>query len=561
MHRYLIINLKRHGDILASARLINSILSHENKSKIDLLIYNEFVESAKCLRQIDNIYCMNRRKILTLKKSSLFSDGFALDYLYRFLKNIKTKNYHQIINLSNDHVSAYITSYLSSDRKNYHGIRFSRNNTPGPSNQWAMIFNEVLTQYRHTPLHYVDCYHKIVGIPLRKEGDFLKINAGHDEMASKNFSIIRKNTSETDVEKKIVGIQLKSSMKEKDIPKKILISMLKKLMESEEYFPVILIAPIESERQYVKEINSHFSDSLVTVEADFLAVVSVIKNLNLLITPDTVIKHIADLKNIPILEISLGHAPFLKQGTYNTKSMILTDSLEKRKFTTKEITSFKSNITEIDIMKCVNYMSSIKKEKVELSSGVALYKSIQDTLGVRYDLVMGAHDPNLEITRLMARYYMTVITDVSNVLPREILRYSTNSINRWVYDQKNHVNNATRNLLNTLRSLLSIKDNLYKIQKFVWDLDKLLEYCHSSSIIAMPTLLFSAGIESISDTTKMKNIKSIEKLLYKLKEHYQIAISCIKVLEKNCFDNQIRISREKLIESRKLEKRDGQLQI
>ena len=561
MYRYLIINLKRHGDILSSARLINSILSNGNKNKIDLLICKEFQESAKCLRQIDNIYCMDRKKILTLKKSSLFSDGFALDYLCKFLKDIKTNNFHQIVNLSNDHVSAYITSYLSNNKKNYHGIRFSKTNIPEPSNQWAMIFNDVLTQYQHTPLHYVDCYHKIIGIPLRKKGDFLKISTSHDETAFKNFSIIRKNTSQPNMEKKIVGIQLKSSMEEKDIPKKVLISMLKNLIENKEYFPVILIAPIESERKYVKEINSHFADSLVTVEADFLGVTSVMKNLDLLITPDTVIKHIADLNDIDVLEISLGHAPFLKQGTYNAKSMVLTDSLEKRKFKIKELSLDKSNITELDIMKCVSYMFSIKKEKFELSPGVALYKSIQDNLGVRYDFVTGTYDDNLEITRLMARYYTSVIMGISDILPREILRFSTKSINRWVYDQKDYVNNATRNLLNALRSLLSIKDNLYKIQKFVWDLDKLLDCCNSSSIIAIPTLLFSAGIESISDTTKIKNIKNIESLLYKLKEHYQTAIICIKDLEKNCFDHQIRISREKLIEARKMEKRDGQLQV
>ena len=561
MHRYLVINLKRHGDILSSARLINSILNNDKKAKVDLLIYKEFEESSKCLNQIDNLYSIDRKKVLTLKKSSLFSDGFALDYLSKILNNIKKENFYQIVNLSNDYVSAYITSYLSNNKRNYNGIRFSKNNTPDPSNQWAMIFNDVLTQYPHTPMHYVDCYHRIMEIPLRKRGNFLKTKSSHDETAFKNFSIIKKNTSSSDVEKKIIGIQLKSSTKKKDISKKTLIPMLKTLLESKEYFPVILIAPIESERQYVKEINSHFDDSLITVEADFSAVTSVIKNLNLLITPDTVIKHIADLMDIPILEISLGHAPFLKQGTYNAKSLVLTDSLEKRKFKREESSSNKSNIIDQDIIKCVNYMFSIKKEKLELSPGVALYKSMQDNLGVRYDLITGAHNPSLEITRLMARYYTSVILDVSDVLPREILRFSTKNINRWVYDQKDYVNNATRNLLNTLRSLLSIKDNLYKIQKFVWDLDKLLEYCNSTSIIAIPTLLFSSAIESISDTTKIKNIKNIEKLLYKLKDHYQMAIICIKKLEKSCFDNHIRLSREKLIEARKPEKRNGQLQI
>ncbi|MCY4523502.1 MAG: hypothetical protein OXB84_02055 [Halobacteriovoraceae bacterium] len=561
MNRYLIINLRRNGDILSSARLINSIIVNDNKSNVDILAYKEFKNAAKCLRQVDKFYFIDRKKILTLKKSSLFSDGFAINYFHKFMNEVKKNNFYKIINMSNDHVSAYMTSYLSENKKKYHGIRFSKNNTIESSNQWAMLFNEVLTEYQHTPIHYIDCYHKILEIPLKRGVKLLKSKSDHEEMASKNFSIIRKNISTSDIEKKIIGIQLKSSVRKKEISKEVLIATLKRLLESKKYFPVILIAPIEKERQYIKEINAHFDDSLVTVEADFLAVISVIKNLDLLLTPDTVVKHIADLINIPILEISLGNAPFLKQGIYNTKGIVLTDSLKKRIFKSNRKTSSQSNITDRDIIECIDYMFTEMKANLNLSTDVALYKTTQDALGVRYDLITGSYDPALEITRLMSRYYISVIMDVSNTFPREILRFSADSINKWVYDQKDHVNNATRNLLNTLRSLLSIKENLYKIQKFVWDLDKLLAYCNSSSIVAIPTLLFSAGIESISDTTNIKNIKNIERLIYKLKEHYQTAIICIKHLEKNCFDNHIKISREKLVESRKRGKRDGQLQI
>jgi len=66
------------------------------------------------------------------------------------------------------------------------------------------------------------------------------------------------------------------------------------------------------------------------------AVASVLMNIDLLVTPDTAIKHIADLTDTPVIEVSLGHAPFLKQGSYNCESLILSDDITTREFHTKK---------------------------------------------------------------------------------------------------------------------------------------------------------------------------------------------------------------------------------
>ena len=56
------------------------------------------------------------------------------------------------------------------------------------------------------------------------------------------------------------------------------------------------------------EINLILKMSLISIESDFLP--SVLNSIDLLVTPDTSVKHVADLNKSKILEIIYGHAPF-----------------------------------------------------------------------------------------------------------------------------------------------------------------------------------------------------------------------------------------------------------
>ena len=552
MTRYLIVNLKRHGDILSSAHLINSIFNHDSSVSLDILVYKEFEESAQCLEGIDQIHVIDRKKIITLKKGPLFSDGFALNHFHRNLKNLRGRYLH-IVNLSNDHVSAYITSYLTYQGTIHHGMRFAKNNHVEPSSRWAVFFNEVLTKYENTPLHFTDCHHRILNIPLRRKNISLKTNPDHDETAEKNFNLIREQTRSNEEVKKIIGIQLKSSMREKDIPQKTLVSLIKYFLDDQRYFPILLIAPLEKEREESNEINRIFDNALVCVESDFIAGSSVIKNLDLMVTPDTSYKHIADIAGTPIVEVSLGHAPFLKQGTRNTRSFVLSQNLKDRHFKIKK-DAISFEISSKDIKKTVDYV--LFGEDPSLSN-TALYCVKKDNLGIRYDLIFGYHSPVIEITRMMARYYTSsIMKEPDTLFPDDILKFPIKEINGWVYDQKNQVNDAIRYLLGTLRSLVSIKGNH---EQFIHNLDKLLEYGNKSSLVAIPTLLFSAEIEELSGMEDGKDMKRIEQSIYKLKNDYQTALDCIRTLEKNCFDHHVKKSKQQLDMKREIKDEEYQI--
>ena len=436
-------------------------------------------------------------------------------------------------------------------------MRFSKNNNIGPSNKWATLLSEVLPKYKHTPIHFIDCYHKILQIPTcqLKYGNIIKSNLKHDEISLKNFEIIREKTSNSNELKKIIGIYLKSSTISKDIPFNTLIGLLKIIIENDRYFPVLLISPIKDEKEYANTINEHFNNSLVTVEADFIAMTSIMKNIDILLTPDTVAKHIADLMGTLTLEISLGYASFLKQGTYNEKSFILTRELKQRFLSTKERSTIKNDIAENDIYKCIDFILSKENEKKIrplLSPHKSLYKASKDNLGIKYEIILGDYNGPIEISLAMSRYFISKFFNEKGPtnLP-DISKYSSKEIDQWIYEQKKYSTYTTRDLLNTLRSLLSIQDNIKKVKNFIQALDKLLEHCNSDNLIAIPTIFFRAEIEAISDKSMVNNIKRIEQLLYKLKSDYKIVVGCIRDFEKEYFESTIKKSKKNLINSKR----------
>ncbi|RPJ76004.1 MAG: lipopolysaccharide heptosyltransferase family protein, partial [Alphaproteobacteria bacterium] len=414
MKNILIINLRRIGDVYTTGHLLNSLTKHEGNS-VSLLVYKESAKAAANLKNISTLHTIDRKEIITLKSNKLFSDGFAIDQLYTYLQPIKNQKWDEIINYSNDLVGSYICSYLKDSSKKITGVHFNQNRNVVTSSDWEILFNDVLPVVKYAPMHFVDCYHKIIGINASREGEKLITNTDHNETAFNNMNVIRKAHGGNESSAKIVGIQLKTADRAKDIPQETIIEFLKLTTANPDFIPVLLIAPTEDERRCAAEINTQFNNEIVVIEADLQAVASVLMNIDILVTPDTAIKHIADLTETPVVEISLGHAPFLKQGSYSPGSLILTDLIIERNFTRgsdQDAGESMTNIKAQDIMAAVGYyFSKTKSIRPKLTSDVTLYTSLLDQLGVRYAVVAGTVDTQTEIHRLMSRQLINVVYD------------------------------------------------------------------------------------------------------------------------------------------------------
>lgn len=536
MKKILIINLRRIGDVYTTGHLLNSLARNEGNS-VSLLVYKESAKAALNLKNVSNLHVIDRKEIITLKTNKLFSDGFAIEQLFNQLQSIKNQKWDEIINYSNDMVGAYICSYLKDSADKITGVHFNENRNVVTNSDWEILFNDVLPVVKYAPMHFVDCYHKMIGITSNREGEKVITDAGHNATAFSNMNTLRKGHSVVESASKIIGIQLKTADLSKDIPEETLVELLKLIKLNNELIPVLLIAPTDEERKYAAEINSKLNNELVVVEADLQAIASVLMNIEILITPDTAIKHIADLTETPVLEISLGHAPFLKQGSYSAGSLILTDLIVERNFnrsTAEKI--IKTNIQAQDIMSSLIYFfAKTKSIRPRLSNDVTLYTCSFDQLGARYSVVAGTVDTQTEIHRLMSRQLINVIYDQneSNDIYNDVIDFGINAATSWGTTEKTNVTNVMKDLLGTLRSLLQSQENRKSSREFVGHLGKLISHAENNSLVQIPVTMFKTKIESINAKTFEENAKEVEVLLYELKSDIQKILHCIKMLEDN----------------------------
>lgn len=538
MKNILIINLRRIGDVYSTGHLLNS-LSTNKENSVSLLVYKESEKAATNLKNISNLHVIDRKEIITLKSNKLFSDGFSIERLFNQLQSIKNQKWDEIINYSNDLVGAYICSYLKESSDKIIGVHFNENRNVVTNSDWEILFNDVLPSVKYAPMHFVDCYHKMIGVKSNLIGEKIITDPAHNATVFSNMTTIRKGLSTAESASKIIGLQLKTADANKDIPEETLTQLIQLIRQNDEFIPVVLIAPTEEERKHAAAINQKFNNELVVIEADLRAVASVLMNLDILVTPDTAIKHIADLTETPVLEISLGYAPFLKQGSYSAGSLILTDFINDRNFKrvkNQSTEGAKTNIKAQDIMSSLMYhFTKTKSIRPRLSNDVTLYTCSFDHLGARYSVVAGTVDAQTEIHRLMSRQLINVVYDECESVDiyNDVIDFGIAAATNWSTTEKTNITNVMKDLLGTLRSLLQSQENRKSAKDFVNHLGKLIAHAEVSSLIQIPVTMFKTKIESINAKTFEENSKEVEILLYDLKADIQKILLCIKKLEDN----------------------------
>jgi ADP-heptose:LPS heptosyltransferase len=532
MKKILIVNLRRLGDVYTTGHLINSICKTEGNN-VSLLTYKESSKAAKNLKNLTKLFTLDRKEIITLKNNKLFSDGFSLEQLFKQLQEIKNQHWDEIVNYSNDSAGAYLCSYLRSSADKIVGVHFNNERNVVTGNDWEILFNDILPVVKYSPIHFVDCYHKMMGLSVIREGEKLITNTKHNALAFTHMNTIRKAQLGSENTAKIIGIQLKTADATKDIPEQMMIQLIESIRRNTELAPLLLIAPTEEERRYASEINDKFNNDLIIVEADLEAITSVLMNIDLLVTPDTAIKHIADLAETPVLEISLGHAPFLKQGSYSEGSLILTDIITDRSFS-RNGARVETNITAQDILASILFFfSKIKTIRPRLSQDVTLYSCSFDKLGARYSVAAGTVDSQTEIHRLISRQFINVAFDQqeSEEIYDDVIDFGIAAATTWASKEKTNVTNVMKDLLGTLRSLLQSLENRKSSRDFVVNLDKLMGHAEDSSIVQIPVTMFKTKIERINAKSFEENAKEVEVLIYNLKADVQKILHCMKHLE------------------------------
>ncbi len=501
MNQVLIICLKKFGDVFSAGHLANSIKKERPTTEITLLVYKESEKAALRLRNVRRVVTIDRKKILSIKGSPLFNNAHSANEFFKTIDPLSIIDWEMIVNFSNDPVATYLTSYFNSENKS--GVSFNMDRSTKYSNTWAKFYNELAADKENSYFNFLEFQHAMSEVPWSTKGEKVILNDQNNKIVQKKFNEIRsKYTGDI----KIIGIQLKTADVSKDIPRHLVREVIYNFIKSNQYYPVLLTSPAEEEKAYAKEIVDSIDEDIISIETDFKALPSVLLYLDALITPDTAIKHVADLVETPILEVSCGASPLFKQSTVGEDNIILRPSKGDR-----------NQITYKDIEHGLKILLS-GEHRPNLDTECTFYISKKDGNRMEYLPLAGSINFRMELRRLLGReFILSMVNQTEADFSLIIKFFSLKERQQFRSSEKEEIVESLKALLGAIRAISMAKMDKKKIGFFVESLDRVLQRADLPTSASLPFRLFRAELESLSGATFLDNLNKIEQELFNLK--------------------------------------------
>ncbi|MBT3979868.1 MAG: hypothetical protein HOE90_00865 [Bacteriovoracaceae bacterium] len=534
MKEILIINLKRLGDVMTTGYIASSLKDRFPQSKITLLTFKVNKKVAEKIENIDHFTYIDREHLLMLKRNRIFNASLLVDSFNNQLRELKNTKWEIVFNYTNDPVSSYLTSFFESE--SFCGIKHGQQSNIIHSSKASLYLNEVMPSYKYTPLHLQDVYSLIANV--EKSNNYgLKSVASNDELCKQKFSSLTKN-EDGETTRYTVGIQLKSSSESKDISVETIIGLIKLMRKEERFLPVLLIAPCDKEIEASTHINKFFDNELITIETDFTALPSVLKNLDYLITPCTAIKHAADLCKTKVLEVSMGNAPIFKQGTIGEGNLILSPITLYRPCVTPkdqrsqdDFADCKAIVKSQDIFYALNTLHDPKYHAPErYSQNLTLYCVRNVGEYICYVPIAGDFNVHLELTRIFAaEYSLRLLTNFKGDGFKEHIRtlFKEDELKCWADAQKTSVTYYLRLILTTLRNIKSSQVSQKQSKEFIDRFTLLIDGGDNDHLTSVALNMFRGEVENMHVKSVEQNRERTERLLYGLKNNLQTLNTCI----------------------------------
>ncbi|MCC8379962.1 putative lipopolysaccharide heptosyltransferase III [Xenorhabdus sp. PB30.3] len=168
--RILVIKLQHHGDMLLTTPVINTLAHHYPNAKIDVLLYQETLPMLENLKEISQIFSIDRKwKQLRTKKK--------LSHEWSLLKTLRQQRYDLVINLADQWRSAFITRFTGAP------IRLALDYPKRQNWKWRLCHTEVISTDDHESLHTVEQNLSVLN-PLNLNPLITKVTMSYSEQDS-----------------------------------------------------------------------------------------------------------------------------------------------------------------------------------------------------------------------------------------------------------------------------------------------------------------------------------------------------------------------------------------
>ena len=318
--KILVLSLLRLGDIILMVPAISGVKKKYPEADIDLMLNEQFSFVSDILPHIGKVHEFPRSTLQQNMGQYEVPLLEPFDHLTEFLDQIRSENYDLVINLTQTHLSGYLTSLIGAPRTE--GLSFDRRDEAVLNSPWLRYLDGFSDRANKEGFHYADIYQFGIGNIQTEPIKLLKTTEGR-KYAEK---IVQP-------EHKTIAIQLATSDGKKDFDHFFLRDFiklyLKRSLESKSSRVVLLGAPSEEEALInFKQSLPSVEDSITVAACTIPEVISVLDRVALLITGDTSISHLAASARCKILQFSFGSSDIYKTGPYKSGSYVVHSQID-----------------------------------------------------------------------------------------------------------------------------------------------------------------------------------------------------------------------------------------
>ena len=453
MSDILLIALQEPQEIINSLKITRSLKGHDPLTNISMLSYEDAAPMLREHKDIERVYTIDRKKILSITSSGLFSDAFAINEFMIPIEKIKQKMWDHIVNISSNDISTPLTSYLKN--QGHIGTCLNLDKSPSYSNYWAIVYNDILSGPLNIGLSYLENLHQMIGveyITARKSVGRTPNNTSENQLTK-----IQNAKSITSLY--LLGIFIDSSTIAEKINFENFYHFLELCLQSQIFHPVLFISPSETERTFagkLKKENLKGQESktlemsvLPIIEYDMKSATTFLPHLDLVITSNTTISEMGDLYNTPTVELAFPPTKLFTRSTTQENNIIIRPLHENE-----------ASLNASDLLKACFLLCKRETKDISFSKNVAVYKISHQNNRYEYIPLDGCFNISEEITRMVGKDLVYLYSNSNhNLLPKSYYQsfFSKKEIALWVDQEKVNLSNVSKALLNCIRSVNHIK--------------------------------------------------------------------------------------------------------
>jgi ADP-heptose:LPS heptosyltransferase len=317
--KILVLSLLRVGDTILMAPVLRGLRDRYPEAKIHLMMNSQFLQIAPLMPYVDRFIGFDRELLqdaLATPETPLFE---SYERLNEFFEGVGAESYDLAVNLTHNRLSGWVMSLI--DAKKRLGLCFDTSGRAAFGSSWFRYLNNQVDLEASEVFHFTDVFR--FALELGSDADswvntncLSESEAGRAEAAQALLSFsdlpilaVQPLTSDSKKEWGLVRFHEALGLFKRTNPQ-VAVAILGSPSEKARLEP--FVAGLQA-----SGLNAQLV--VLSLEGAF----SFLKNVKLLLTGDTSIKHLACAAKTPVVELSLGSSDYHRTGAYLHGSVIM----------------------------------------------------------------------------------------------------------------------------------------------------------------------------------------------------------------------------------------------